>query len=54
LPSGNDGRLHAALPGRPPRRLDERAQGLHTAQFSTLLNIETAFVIGGPTGWTKA
>src|SRR5256885_2140510 len=30
--------------------LDERGKDFTTAQFSTLLSIETAFVIGGPDG----
>ena len=47
----NDGRLRAALPkGARIVALDERGKDFTTAQFSALLNIETAFVIGGPDG----
>jgi len=47
----NDGRLRAALPkGARIVALDERGEDFTTAQFSGLLNIETAFVIGGPDG----
>ena len=47
----NDDRLHAVLPkGARIVALDERGKDFTTAQFSALLNIETAFVIGGPDG----
>jgi len=47
----NDKRLQAALPkGARLVALDERGKDFTTAQFSTLLSIETAFVIGGPDG----
>jgi len=47
----NEGRLHAALPkGARIVALDERGKDFTTAQFSALLSIETAFVIGGPDG----
>jgi 23S rRNA (pseudouridine1915-N3)-methyltransferase len=47
----NEERLRAALPkGARVVALDERGKDFTTTQFSTLLNIETAFVIGGPDG----
>src|SRR5256886_16908767 len=47
----NGDRLHAALPkGARVVALDERGKDFTTAQFSALLNIETAFWIGGPHG----
>ncbi|HXM81881.1 MAG TPA: 23S rRNA (pseudouridine(1915)-N(3))-methyltransferase RlmH [Burkholderiales bacterium] len=47
----NEDRLRAALPkGARIVALDEHGQDFTTARFSALLNIETAFVIGGPDG----
>lgn len=45
------GRLRAALPaGARLVALDERGKDLTTVQFSRLLGVETAFVVGGPDG----
>jgi 23S rRNA (pseudouridine1915-N3)-methyltransferase len=47
----NADRLRAALPkGARIVALDEHGQDFTSARFSGLLNIETAFVIGGPDG----
>ena len=44
-------RLRAALPkGARLVALDEHGRDLTTAQFAHLLEVETAFVIGGPDG----
>ncbi|HUG79931.1 MAG TPA: 23S rRNA (pseudouridine(1915)-N(3))-methyltransferase RlmH [Burkholderiales bacterium] len=44
-------RLRAALPkGARLVALDEHGRDLTTAQFARLLEVETAFVIGGPDG----
>jgi 23S rRNA (pseudouridine1915-N3)-methyltransferase len=51
----SDARLRAALPGGARVvALDERGRDFTTAQFSTLLGAETAFVIGGPDGLEPA
>jgi 23S rRNA (pseudouridine1915-N3)-methyltransferase len=51
----DDDRLQAALPkGARLVALDERGKDFSTAQFSALLNLETAFVIGGPDGLDDA
>jgi len=50
-----ESRLRAALPkGARLVVLEERGKGLTTAQFSKLLQQETAFVIGGADGLDQA